>query len=162
MSKALPMRRGKACGITLIELLIVLVVVGILTAIAVPSYSAYVVRGQRAAAKAALMQSAQYLERNYTMNGCYQFGTPTECGNGAGVNLTQPSTLTAAPSDGPTTYTIGWTLASQTYALTATPTGGFVDQNCGALLLNNTGQKGINVGGTPDYTSAQVGACWGH
>jgi type IV pilus assembly protein PilE len=160
MSKALPMRRGKAFGITLLELLIVLVVVGILTAIAVPSYSAYVVRGQRAAAKAALMRSAQFLERNYTANGCYQFATPAECAAGAGTNISQPAALTVAPepASGPATYTVGWVFASsQTYSLTATPTGGFVDQVCNALTLDQTGLKGMS-----GATATDPAACWGH
>jgi type IV pilus assembly protein PilE len=149
-------------GFTLLEILISLALLGILAAIAIPSYSAYVARGQRAAAKAALMQSAQYLERNYTAFGSYS---------------TNPSGTVALPSlNSPTdggpqfTYALSVTYpTSQTYALTATPCGSggacptgsnsaFQDLDCGALTLDNTGLKGAggNIGTT------NPAACWGH
>jgi len=69
------MCRKRSSGFTLLELLITVVLVGILAAIAIPSYSAYITRGQRTAAKAALEQAAQFLERNYTVYGNYSTGT---------------------------------------------------------------------------------------
>jgi len=166
------MRRESQFGVTLIELLIVVALLGILAAVAVPSYSAYVVRGQRTAAKTALMQSAQYLERNYTVNGCYPDGTAADCPAGpAGL----PIGLTSAPTDaGPAfTYLIQLSLpasavAGQGFLLTATPCGEaagacpagsnqtFDDTDCGPLTLNNTGVKGASGAiGTSDPAS-----CW--
>jgi type IV pilus assembly protein PilE len=155
-------------GFTLIDLMISVAVVAILVAIAVPSYSAYVTRAQRAAAKAALQQAAQFLERNYTTTGCYNFSGA--CVGGTAITAPTPAN---APNDGGQ-FTYALTVAfpdAQSFVLSATPCGAagtcaggstFNDATCGTLLLDNTGQLGINVTGTADYTSAAASSCWHH
>ncbi|HEY5623736.1 MAG TPA: type IV pilin protein [Gammaproteobacteria bacterium] len=58
-------------GLTLVELLIVVVIVAILGLIAVPSYRQYSVRAQRTEAKTALLQLAANQERFYLQNNTY-------------------------------------------------------------------------------------------
>ncbi len=58
--------RLSARGFTLIELMIVVAVIAILAAIAYPSYQDSVRKSRRADAKAALLDLAQFMERNYT------------------------------------------------------------------------------------------------
>ena len=58
-------------GITLLELFIVVVIIGILTAIAYPNYREYVTRAKRTEAKAALLQIATQQERFYLQNNSY-------------------------------------------------------------------------------------------
>lgn len=58
-------------GVTLIELVVVVVIVGILAAIAIPSYSRYVVRSHRAEGKAALLALATAQEKFYLQCNTY-------------------------------------------------------------------------------------------
>ncbi|MFC6842040.1 type IV pilin protein [Xanthomonas theicola] len=53
-------------GFTLIEIMIVVLIVGVLAAIAFASYESYVVKSRRAAAAVCLQQGAQLMERYYT------------------------------------------------------------------------------------------------
>lgn len=63
--------RRKMRGITLLELMIVVVIVGFLAAIAYPSYRSASDRAKRNEAKAALLQIAQQQERFYLNNNTY-------------------------------------------------------------------------------------------
>jgi type IV pilus assembly protein PilE len=169
------MRRIRSSGFTMLELLIGVVVVAILAAIAIPSYSAYVIRGQRAAAKAALEQAAQYVERNYTTSGCYNYTAPSDCQKQSGTALPLPATLAYAPvGGGVPTYAIGLgaappgIAAGQGFTLTATPCGdgsvctapgsnlSFKDLDCDVLSLDNTGSKTA----TGNVGSNNPSACW--
>lgn len=58
-------------GFTLVEMLIVLALMGILTAIAVPQYNAYRIRSNRADAKVALVEGAQRMERYFTRSSSF-------------------------------------------------------------------------------------------
>lgn len=62
---------AQAIGFTLIELMVVLVIVGILSAVAVPTYRQYVIRAQRTEAKTALLRLAANQERHYLQNNTY-------------------------------------------------------------------------------------------
>lgn len=135
-------------GFTLIELMIVVAVVGILSAIAYPSYTEYVRRGHRADARAGLLQAQQWLERAATATGVY----PT----------TLPAALTWS-GDASKRYTIGFAAGNTNaaYTLTATPKnpGPQAGDKCGTYTLSNTGLRGAN-----GKTAGQSGYdtdCWG-
>lgn len=61
--------RRRMAGVTLIELMMVLVIVAILGAVAIPSYRQYSMRANRTEAQSALLQLATNQERYYTQNG---------------------------------------------------------------------------------------------
>lgn len=136
----------RAHGFTLIELMIVVAVVGILSAIAYPSYTEYVRRGHRADARAGLLQAQLWLERAATAGGVY----PT----------TLPAALTWA-SDASKRYQIGFASGNPEadYILEAIPKrpGPQATDKCGTLTLSHTGQRGAN--GTT--SGSIVAECWG-
>ncbi|WHZ11248.1 MAG: Type IV pilus biogenesis protein PilE [Burkholderiaceae bacterium] len=133
-------------GFTLIEVMITVAIIGILAAVAVPSYRAYVERGHRASAKAALLDAAQFMERYRASNFRYV--------DAAGVPPSLPAALQASPPEGDRRYDIALDAAATTatsFTLVATPTG-WTDGTCGNLTLNHLGIKGQTIG--------DVAACW--
>lgn len=132
-------------GFTLIEVMIVVAIVGILSAIAYPSYSEYIRRGHRADARAGLLQAQQYLERASTATGVY----PT----------TLPDNLTWA-SDTTKRYTIGFVAGNTNAAFTLVATrkagGAQATDRCGDFTITNTG-----VRSALNYSSGTTAAeCW--
>lgn len=139
----------KTKGFTLIELMIAVVVIGILAAIAYPSYIEQVRKSRRADATTALLTAAQTLERFYTENNTY--ATATAAAGGTIPNW--------APADRPAaqaTYTISLPAAQLTansYTIVATPTGVQAsDPNCGVYTLTHTGVKNVTPG--------TIARCW--
>lgn len=63
-------------GFTLIEVMITVAIIGIVSAIAYPSYTEYIRRGHRADARAGLLQAAQWMERAATATGSYPTALP--------------------------------------------------------------------------------------
>lgn len=138
----------KQRGMTLIELLIVVAVIGVLAAVAYPAYTNQVERGRRSEGKAVLLKAAQQMERYYTINNCYPSATAA-CGNAAAsaAALTAAGILAFSADNAATSwYTVSVTVNPQDFTLTATPVAarGFVDLKCGNLTLSNTGAKAMS------------------
>lgn len=85
------MKKQHTQGFTLIELLIVVAVVGILAAVAYPSYTDSVLKGKRAQARTALAELMQQQERYMTQRNCYA-GFTTDTSFTATATAPSPST----------------------------------------------------------------------
>jgi len=143
-------------GMTLIELMIVVLIIGILAAVGYPNYTQYVQRGNRAEARSVLLEASQFLERNYTLANRYDQDS-------AGNALNLPASLSQSPKQGTAKYNIavntatriaGACAAGQCFTLTATPAGVMAGDACGNLRLDDAGARNATGGLGTD-------ACWG-
>jgi type IV pilus assembly protein PilE len=143
------MRKVKQDGFTIIEVMVTVVIVSVLSAIAYPAYTQYIVRAKRSAAEGFLFTVANKQEQALLNARTYfsvATGTATEW---SAVSVTVPKevfdnyTITVAAS------------ASPAYTVTAAPIGSQAvnDAKCGNLTLTNVGAKGIT--GT-----SSVSECW--
>jgi len=131
-------RARYSAGFTLIELMIVVAIVAILMAIAVPSYRQHVVRSNRAAAETFMLEVANRQERFLLDNRRYA-ASLAALGMSAGSDVSPNYTVTVTDSGG----------VGLSYTITATPIGSQVsDTECGVLTLDNQGSKTAAGGGS--------------
>jgi type IV pilus assembly protein PilE len=139
-------------GFTLIELMMVVVIVGILARVAIPSYMSYLEKGRLTTAKGIMQEMAQLVERSYSLNNAYPAASAI------------PTSLTQSPKVGESTkkyYDITYTLtASDSYTIVATAASGYTPSTCPKLQLNSTGEKlaSNSLNGTPDAATGAL--CW--
>ena len=132
---------------TLIELMIVVAIIGIISAIAYPAYQNYIQNTRRAAAQGELLELAQWMERQYTVNGVY----PTSAASLPFTDL--PNTSNNAD---PVYYIASFIAASTsptTYLLRITPQGTQLNDECGELSITHTGFKDAGASEAP-------ATCW--
>ena len=127
---------NKQQGVTLMELMITIAIIGILASIALPSYSNHVKKTRRKMAAACLQENAQYMERWYTSKMTYVGASAQPC-----------------PTEIQPYYTVTITAAAaRTFTATAAPKGAQSSEQCGTLKLDDKGQRTASGGTTS--------ACW--
>lgn len=134
---------ARARGVTLIELMVVVVIVAILASIAVPSYRNYVVRSQRTDATAALLRLAAAQEKFYLQNNTYA-ANASQVGGTSSENGWYTIAVAAADTD--------------SFSASATVTAGSAqakDADCNVFTIDESGQRGAtNKSGTTNMN------CW--
>ena len=142
-------------GFTLIELIVAMVIIGVLTAIAIPNYTAYVQRSTRAEARNQILEASVWAERFRTEQGRYDLlalpGTQT-----------LPVALQCVPRNATGTgtcrdYDLNFeAVTAITYLIRAVPVAGsrMAGDVCANLRVNHTGLRDFTGGGgSPDV-------CW--
>lgn len=127
------MRRAANRGFTLIELMITVAIVGILAAVAYPSFTQYFVRAKRSAAQSFMHSVANKQEQ-------YMLDRRSYAADLATLNVSAPADVSANYT---ITVTSDMTTTPPSYLVTATPIGAQLtnDTQCGTLTINHLGTK---------------------
>jgi len=129
-------------GFTLIELLISVAIVGILAAVAYPSYTDFVLRSNRTEAQSELLRIANLQEQYFIDNRAYT-ADMTELGLSADPFITENGYYSIDTS--------AFSAVASTYTLTATAKGSQLsgDTDCTTINVNEVGRK-----------TAETATCW--
>ncbi len=144
-----------ASGVSAIELIIVLAIVGILAGLSVPAYRAHVLRANRGEARAALLGLATAEEKFYLQ--CNEY---TSALNAAAATACSPGSLRFPAASERGYYTLAVTSADASgWTATATAVATlpqYSDTRCRKFQLNSTGAKTARNSGN----SANDSECW--
>jgi type IV pilus assembly protein PilE len=145
--------RRRQTGVTLLELMIVVVIIAIISAFAYPSYTQFILRAKRTAGTSMLLQIADRQQQFFMDNKRFAANL-TRLGYAANTVMVDEEGAVVADASADRIYNISVSASTATtYTLTAAPqlVQASKDTKCGSLTLSNAGAKGH--GGTG-------GECW--
>ncbi len=134
-------------GLTLIELIVVVAIIAILAAIAYPSYQDQVMKSRRSAAKGALLELSQIMERNYTETNRYDQdsgGVVFDVDDNTDENSADNLPFKVSPRNGTAYYNLSVEVSgTSSYILYAEPEADTSqdDDSCGTLELGSDGVR---------------------
>jgi len=150
MSRRTPYAAAGARGFTLIEMMITVAIVGILAAIAYPSYTSYVAKGNRAEGRSAVMKMLQDQERWFTQRNTYVVIDETKTAGDVLKNFSGDSRATSKYFVG--ARQCGTTALNQCVEVYAVPQFGGGDSQVGTLTSQSTGARSC--------TGSKPTLCW--
>lgn len=139
-------------GVTLMELLTVVMIVGILAAVAVPSYRSYVVRAQRTDATAALLRVAAAQEKFYLQNNRYATNAELAVAPPGGLGIPSTERGFYQLSTASTNSAVDFTATAQPIAGGAQAS----DTRCATFTINEQGRRTAQTSAAADNTTL----CW--
>jgi type IV pilus assembly protein PilE len=146
----------------LIELMITVAIVGILAAIAYPSYVEYIAKGSRSQATADLTAAQQWMERFFTENYRYDQNAAGTANTGGNTGMVAQA-FAQTPSSGSAKYNVRLSAAAaNSYTLVATRAGTMASDKCGDFTVTHLGVRSIVNYDTGAFASAQaaLAQCW--
>ena len=132
-------------GFSLLELLIAVAMLGVLSAMALSSYSSSVAKTKRRAAEACLSNFATYMERFYTTNMRYDQDAAANAMNTAALTALGLDCASAAQTGSDYAYSFSTAPTQVAYTLQAAPSGAQAtrDARCGSLRLDQAGNRTV-------------------
>jgi type IV pilus assembly protein PilE len=136
-------------GFTLVELMVVVAIIAILAAIAIPTYGRYAYRARRPDGQELLLRIANAQERYYAVYNVYD--------DLQTIGYSHTITTTTEKGYYQVAVVHGGTNDWQSYVAIAVPGGAQIDDACGSLSIDNTGSK---LPAVDNVAANRNGRCW--
>jgi type IV pilus assembly protein PilE len=154
-------RKGRSAGVTLMELLIVMLVIAVLMTIAYPSYVGQVRKSKRAVAKSALLDAANRQEQYYAGNRSYADAMNKLTGyTTATVLFDADGSVTTVGTDAVYAVSVAGIDAATCgtvpcFKLQAVPQNDQANDDCGTYTITSDNTRDVSNG-----TSTPASECW--